>query len=133
MSRPLLLENVAEKIELNFVGYHVEGVAVMNKWGGGIGCIKMNPFDIDATALGETDLSDEEELNEIIKSLINDGGFGCQSIMGAYIVLYAYYSNKDVCTSGIKIHLKNYYLNKDTIKTPQRCIDLAEDTWYEVM
>ena len=88
-----------------------------------LGSLKWEPFDIEAT-----DISNEEELNENIKSLINDNGFGCQSIMGAYIVLSANYSNKDVCIGGIKIHVKDYYLNKDVKETPQRYIDLAEDT-----
>lgn len=68
-------------------------------------------------------------MNEIIKSLINDNGFGCQNIMGAYIVLYANYSNKDVYC-GTKIYLKNYYLNKDVIETPEKYIKIAEDTWF---
>jgi hypothetical protein len=127
MSKQLLIENVKEKIELRFMGYHVEGGAVLQHWDGEIGFIRMKPFDIDAD-----DISNEDELNEIIKSLINDNGFGCQSIMGAFIVLYANYSNEDVYT-GTKIHVKDYYLNKDVIETPQKYIDLAEDAWYEAI
>ena len=87
----------------------------------------MKPFDIDAT-----DISNEDELNEIIKSLINDNGFGCKSIMGAFIVLYANYSNEDIYT-GTKIYVKDYYLNKDAIETPQKYIDLAKEMWDEVV
>lgn len=126
MSNKLLIENVKDKIELRFMGYHVEGGAVLQLWGGETSFIQMKPFDIDAS-----NISNEDELNEIIKSLINDNGFGCQSIMGAFICLYANYSNEDVYT-GTKIHIKDYYLNKD-IETPQKYIDLAEEKWYEVM
>lgn len=132
MGRPLLLENVAEKIELNFIGYHVEGIAVLQHWGGETGFIRMNPFNFDATNLGETDLSDEEELNEIIKSLINDNGFGCEKIFGAWIVLYANYSNDEVY-SGTRIHLKDFYLDKDVNKTPEKYIQMAEEVWWETM
>lgn len=127
MSKQLLVENIKDKIELSFVGYHVEGEAVLQHWGGDTGFIQMKPFNIDAD-----DISSEDELNEIIKSLINDNGFGCERIMGAFIVLYAVYSNQDVYT-GTKIHVKDYYLNKDVIETPQKYIDLAEEMWYEAM
>ena len=127
MSNQLLIENIKDKIELRFMGYHVEGEAVLQHWGGETGFIQMKPFDIDAD-----DISNEDELNEIIKSLINDNGVGCQSIMGAFIVLYANYSNEDVY-AGTKIHVKDYFLNKDAIETPQKYIDLVEETWYEVI
>ena len=65
MSKSFLLENVAEKIELNFAGYYVEGISVLREWNGATGFIKMKPFDIEAA-----DISNEEELNEIIKSLL---------------------------------------------------------------
>jgi hypothetical protein len=127
MSKQLLIENIKDKIELRFTGYHVEGEAVLQHWSGGTGFIQMKPFDVDAS-----NISNEDELNEIIKSLINDNGFGCQRIMGAFIVLFAKYSNEDEL-AGTKIHVKDYYLNKDVIKTPQKYIDMAEEMWYEVM
>lgn len=127
MSKQLLIDNIKDKIELHFVGYQVEGEAVLEHWGGETGFIQMKPFNIDAD-----DISSEDELNEIIKSLINDNGFGCQRIMGAFIVLYAVYSNQDVYT-GTKIYVKNYYLNKDVIETPQKYIDMAEEMWYEAI
>lgn len=127
MSNQFLIENIKDKIELRFMGYHIEGEAVLQHWGGEIGFIQMKPFDIDAS-----DISNEDELNEIIKSLINDNDFGCQSIMGAFIILYANYSNEDVF-NGTKIHVKEFYLNKDAIETPQKYIDLAEEMWYEVI
>lgn len=127
MSKQLLIDNIKDKIELRFVGYQVEGEAVLEHWGGETGFIQMKPFNIDAD-----DISSEDELNEIIKSLINDNGFGCQRIMGAFIVLYTVYSNQDVYT-GTKIYVKNYYLNKDVIETPQKYIDMAEEMWYEAI
>jgi hypothetical protein len=126
MSKQLLIENIKDKIEMHFTGYHVEGEAVLQHWGGETGFIKMKPFDIDAS-----NISNEDELNEIIKSLINDNGFGCQRIMEAFIVLYPKYSNEDKLAST-KIHVKEYYLNKDVIETPQKYIDLAEEMWFEL-
>ena len=101
----------------------------MHHWCGEIGFIRMKPFDIDAS-----NVSNEDELNEIIKSKINDNGFGYQTIMGAFIVLHANYSNEDIHTET-KIHVKDYYLNKDyvknPIKTPQKYIDMAKEFWNE--
>ena len=129
MSEQLLIGNIKEKIELRFKNYHVEGEAVMHHWCGEIGFIRMKPFDIDAS-----NVSNEDELNEIIKSKINDNGFGCQTIMGAFIVLHANYSNEDIHTET-KIHVKDYYLNKDYVKnpieTPQKYIDMAKEFWNE--
>ena len=48
MSNQLLIENIKDKIELRFMGYHVEGEAVLQHWGGETGFIQMKPFDIDA-------------------------------------------------------------------------------------
>ena len=97
--------------------------------GGEIGFIRMKPFDIDAS-----NVSNENELNEIIKSKINDNGFGCQTIIGAFIVLHANYSNEDI-HAETKIHINDYYLNKDYVKnpieTPQKYIDMAKEFWNE--
>ena len=112
MSEQLLIGNIKEKIELRFKNYHVEGEAVMHHWCGEIGFIRMKLFDIDAS-----NVSNEDELNEIIKSKINDNGFGCQTIMGAFVVLHANYSNEDIHTET-KIYVKDYYLNKDYVKNP---------------
>ena len=112
MSEQLLIGNIKEKIELRFKNYHIEDKGVMHHWWGEIGFIRMKPFDIDAS-----NVSNEDELNEIIKSKINDNGFGCQTIIGAFIVLHANYSNEDI-HAETKIHIKDYYLNKDYVKNP---------------
>ena len=129
MSEQLLIGNIKEKSELRFKNYHVEGKVVIHHWLGEIGFIRMKPFDIDAS-----NVSNEDELNEIVKSKINDNGFGCQTIMGAFIILHANYSNEYIHTET-KIHVKDYYLNKDYVKnpieTPQKYIDMAKEFWNE--
>jgi len=66
---------------LKFVGYQVAGIASLDLWGGGEGTIEMNPRFIDKDKLSASTL----------KSCINDGGFGCQKITAAELVIYKVY------------------------------------------
>lgn len=68
---------------LKQIGYRITGEALLNLWGGGQGYIKMNRTDIPFNKFNKTNL---------LKS-INDGGFGCESIEEAEILIYDLYEN----------------------------------------
>lgn len=70
-----------KQVTLNQVGYVVGGEATLNLWGGGQGTIEMNETTID-----------ELTIENILKS-INDGGFGCESIEEATVIIYALYEH----------------------------------------
>lgn len=69
-------------ITLPFSHFVCQGYAQVNMWGGGKGRIKMDSFRI-------SDGYTEDQL----KQCVNDGGFGCDSIDGAIIDMYAVYTD----------------------------------------
>ena len=70
-----------KQVTLNQVGYVVGGEALLNLWGGGQGTIEMNETTIDNLTI-----------ENILKS-INDGGFGCESIEEADVIIYTLYEH----------------------------------------
>lgn len=76
---------MTKQITLNLTGYEVDGVSLIRAWGGGKGAIKMNPI-----TYGTNTTIDEIQNNLTVKDL-NDGGFGCESIIGAYVNFYEVY------------------------------------------
>jgi hypothetical protein len=80
---------VPETIDMTFDKFIINGFTVINNWGGGSGIVKMQEFSIDPNGL-----KDFDEMKEIIKSLLNDGGFGCESIIGGYVHIWASYTSK---------------------------------------
>jgi hypothetical protein len=87
-----------ETIEMAFDKFIVNGFTAINNWGGGSGVVKMQEFSIDPNGL-----KDFDEMKEIIKSLLNDGGYGCESIIGGYVHIWAYYTNKDCILDKTKM------------------------------
>ena len=101
-----MLTGVDAKIEMLFYNYLVSGVAVIRCWDDSIGTIQMKNFNINPD-----DLKSDDELEEVIKSLLNDNGFGCKDIIGAYIDIFASYIN--VGTAGTyDIWVKDMYIEK---------------------
>ena len=58
------------------IGFQIVGMAAISLWGGGEGTIPMYATRIN---------SDVPPTMEQIRAAVNDGGFGCQSIMGAVV------------------------------------------------
>ena len=83
-----MLPGVDAKIELLFYNYLVSGEAVIQHWDDSIGIIRMKNFNINPD-----DLKSSDEFEEVIKSLLNDNGFGCKDIIGAYVNIFASYIN----------------------------------------
>ncbi len=65
-------------ITLNFTNYIIKGEATINLWDGGQGNIKMYDIELD-------------NIDNITLDKLNDGGFGCELIAGAYIMIYENY------------------------------------------
>mgnify|MGYP007111769513 CR=1 FL=1 len=74
---------------MTFDKFIINGFTAINNWGGGSGIVKMQEFSIDPNGL-----KDFDEIKEIIKSLLNDGGYGCESIIGGYVHIWASYTSK---------------------------------------
>jgi hypothetical protein len=70
------MERQGDKIVLDKVGYLLKGVAKIKTWYGNMRFINMNNVKVDNI--------DEKT----IEDNINDAGFGCQEIMGAYVDIY---------------------------------------------
>lgn len=121
-----LFSNVKESITLNLKGYIVRGVAVINTWGGPTSTIQMNEIVIDEA------LETKEELYDAIRSLMNDAGFGCREILGAFVAIYAAYSNEDVYNSS-KVFVETTFLDKTDTKTPKVWRGHAENVYYECL
>lgn len=66
-----------EDLKCKFLGFKVTGASYIHLWGGGHGCIEMTSYLV--------------EKEEDIIHTINDGGFGCERIEYAFILVYAQY------------------------------------------
>ena len=121
-----LYTSTPDKIELNLVGYVVKGASIVKKQNNSIACVMMNEFAITEP------VESTYELYNIIKSLINDNGMGCKEIFGAYLAIYASYSNEDVYNSA-KIFVENIFLDKGEKETHKELRDFVESFYYEMI
>lgn len=94
---------MTKTITLNKTGYLIKGISALTMWGGGSGTIKMKPFEV-------------EHLKEV-KELINDNGFGVESIDGAIIDIYENYEGSH------KVFRKTMLINLDN-KLSEKQIDM---------
>jgi hypothetical protein len=84
-------------------GYKIKGTVKMSMWGGGEGTIEMDPVEFDMMPTKE----------EIQKN-INDGQFGCQSILEADVKLLEIYDN------GGEQYMEEYHFNEEEIRDAKR-------------
>jgi hypothetical protein len=78
---------VEPSIKLTLDHYQIRGTALIHTWCDDRSAIKMKTFDIDANGV-----KSETEFEDIIKSLLNDNGFGCKAIIGAFVEVWAVYT-----------------------------------------
>ena len=98
-------EPIDMNVSLNLDHYLIKGAAGIKAWGGNeIGSIIMRPFEIDASGI-----QSEEEFMAIVASLLNDNGFGCEYIKGAYVEIWAVYEGFD---TEAKKFAKDAFVNK---------------------
>jgi hypothetical protein len=104
-----------ETIVMSFDKFIVNGFAIINNYGGSNSIIKMHEFSIDPDGL-----KDFDEVQEIIKSLLNDGGHDCESIIGGYVRIWASYNSKGDTfnqTMNAKRYIDSIFVEKDGILT----------------
>jgi hypothetical protein len=71
-----------KSITLEKTGYVVKGTALLSLWGGGSGTIEMKPIYCNTLTKLET--------------LLNDNGFGCESIDGAIVDIYENFQGYEI-------------------------------------
>jgi hypothetical protein len=104
-----------ETINMTFDKFIVNGFAIINNYGGSSSIIKMHEFSIDPNGL-----KDFDEMKEIIKSLLNDGGHECKSIIGGYVHIWASYASKGDAfnqATSAKRYVDSIFVEKDGILT----------------
>lgn len=82
----------------------------------------MQEFSIDPNGL-----KDFDEMKEIIKSLLNDGGFGCESIIGGYVHIWASYTCN---TINAKHYVDSIFVEKDGKLTEEYKVLLSDVDSY---
>jgi hypothetical protein len=110
-----MLPGVDAKVELLFSGYEVTGFAAIRCWDDSDGIIKMKPFFVDSE-----NIHNEYEFEDKLKSLLNDNGFGCKDIIGAYVNIFASY-----CLPG--------GVNTFEIWTEDRYVEKLEGQFTDIM
>lgn len=93
-----------KSITLKKSGYIVKGVSDLTMWGGGNGCIVMEPFKLKK-------ITKKNILNNL-----NDNGFGVQSINGAIVNIYENFNGyevflKQMVVGKINQNTVNYFFN----------------------
>lgn len=104
-----------ETIDMTFDKFIVNGFAIINNYNGDSSIIKMHEFSIDPNGL-----KDFNEMQEIIKSLLNDGGHKCKSIIGGYVHIWASYNSKCDAFNQVtkaKRYVDSIFIEKDGILT----------------
>lgn len=114
---------VEPSIKLTLDHYQIRGTALIHTWCDDRSVIKMKTFDIDANGI-----QSEKEFVDIIESRLNDNGFGCKTIIGAFVEVWTVYTGfntqakqfaKDmfVIKSGESLSEKEKYFLEDCFYT----------------
>ena len=95
---------MAKSVTLKHIGFHFEGLAMLNLWGGGQGQVNMNSWK------GQSDSP------EVVAQGVNDGQFGCESIDSAEVDVY------DLYEKGHKEFKETLYFEHKELKEAKRGI-----------
>lgn len=120
-------ERIIPEITFSLTRYKIRGAAVLNNWNEHTGAIIMKPFEFSAEGIDS-----EDAFIKIIKSLLNDNGFGCRDIKGAYVEIYGVYEvkeNEHYINAESKIYIKEIFVDKDPYKLTEEETALAYDTF----
>lgn len=120
-------EQIIPEITLSLTRYKIRGAAVLNSWDESTGAIIMKPFEFSAEGI-----KSEDAFIEIIKSLLNDNGFGCRDIKGAYVEIYGIYetkNNEHNVNAESEIYIKETFVDKDPYKLTDEETALAYDAF----
>ena len=116
-------KSINSNITLNFDHYHVKGTALIETWHGVRSCVKMKSFDVPADGL-----QSENEVMDIIASLLNDNEFGCKSIIGAFVEIWAVYTGFN---TEAKSFVKTEFVTKPGEKMSEKEKDFIEKCFFE--
>ena len=114
---------INSNITLNFDHYHVKGTALIETWCGVRSCVKMKSFDVPADGL-----QSENEVIDIIVSLLNDNEFGCKAIIGAFVEIYAVYTGFN---TEAETFVKDEFVTKPGEKMSEKEKDFIEKCFFE--
>ena len=117
-------KQIHPNIALNFDRYYVRGTALIENWGGSRSCVKMKSFDVPADGLQA-----ENEITDIIISLLNDNGFGCKAIIGAFVEVWAVYTGFN---TEAKTFVKDMIVTKPGETMSEKEKDFIEKCFFEV-
>lgn len=90
-----------KQLVLNHTGYRISGESLLGLWGSGQGTINM-----DTTFIPDGELTKESVLRAV-----NDGRFGCESILSADVDVYDCYDDS-YCVFNRALHIENKH-NRD--------------------
>lgn len=116
-------KSINSNITLNFDHYHVKGTALIETWCGVRSCVKMKSFDVPADGL-----QSENEVMDIIASLLNDNEFGCKAIIGAFVEIWAVYTGFN---TEAKSFVKTEFVTKPGEKMSEKEKDFIEKCFFE--
>lgn len=114
---------INSNITLNFDHYHVKGTALIETWCGVRSCVKMKSFDVPADGL-----QSENEVMDIIVSLLNDNEFGCKAIIGAFVEIWAVYTGFN---TEAETFVKDEFVTKPGEKMSEKEKDFIEKCFFE--
>ena len=114
---------INSNVTLNFDHYHVKGTALIETWSGVRSCIRMKSFDVPADGL-----QSENEVMDIIVSLLNDNKFGCKAIIGAFVEIWAVYTGFN---TEAKTFVKDEFVTKPGEKMSKKEKDFIEKCFFE--
>ena len=116
-------KQINSNITLNFDHYHVKGTALIETWCGVRSCVKMKSFDVPADGL-----QSENEVMDIIVSLLNDNEFGCKAIIGAFVEIWAVYTGFN---TEAETFVKDEFVTKPGEKMSEKEKDFIEKCFFE--
>ena len=114
---------IKPSIELTLDHYQIRGAALIYTWCDVRSAIKMKTFDIDAKGI-----QSEKEFVDIIESLLNDNGFGCKAIIGAFVEVWAVYTGFN---TQAKQFAKDMFVIKPGETMSKKEKDFIEKCFYE--
>ena len=114
---------VEPSIELTLDHYQIRGTALIHTWSDVRSVIKMNTFNIDANGI-----QSEDEFVHIIESLLNDNGFGCKAIIGAFVEVWVVYTGFN---TEAKQFAKDMFVTKPGETMSEKEKDFIEKCFYE--
>ena len=114
---------IHSNVTLNFDHYHVKGTALIETWCGVRSCVKMKSFDVPVDGL-----QSENEVMDIIVSLLNDNEFGCKAIIGAFVEIWAVYTGFN---TEAETFVKDEFVTKPGEKMSEKEKDFIEKCFFE--